>query len=97
MKHQYTELTFNMLIETITKYHAKGEDVRNLIIKNNRAKGMVIRVNGAIENMDPEAKLELKDLMFKIALDENTKGTSWSPKLVDVTESTYEVYVIDRF
>ena len=58
---------------------------------------MVIRVNGAIENMDPEAKLELKDLMFKIALDENTKGTSWSPKLVDVTESTYEVYVIDRF
>ena len=98
MKHQYTGLTFEMLVETITRYHSRGKDVRNLIIKNNNGtKGMVIRVNGAIENMNPEVKLELKDLMFKIAIDENTKGTSWSPKLVDITTSTFEVYDIEKF
>ena len=44
MKHLlYTELTFNMLVELITKYHsAKDKDVRNLVIKNNNDhKGMV--------------------------------------------------------
>ena len=100
MKHLlYTELTFNMLVELITKYHsAKDKDVRNLVIKNNNDhKGMVIRVNGAIENMNPESKLNADELMFKIALDENTKGTSWAPKIVDVTTSTFEVYEISRF
>ena len=33
MKHQYTGLTFEMLVETITRYHSRGKDVRNLIIK----------------------------------------------------------------
>ena len=44
MKHLlYTELTFKMLVELITKYHsAKDKDVRNLVIKNNNDhKGMV--------------------------------------------------------
>lgn len=99
MKHLYTELTFNMLVDLITKYHsAKDKDVRNLVIKNNNDhKGMVIRVNGAIETMNPEVELAPNELMFKIAVNENSKGTSWSPKIVDFTTSTYEVYEISRF
>ena len=99
MNHLYTKLTFPKLVELITKYQSdEGKDVRNLIIKNNNdRKGMVIRVNGAIETMDPEVKLKLNDLMFKIAVDENTKGTSWSPKIVDYTESTFEVYEVTKF
>lgn len=99
MKLLYTELTFKMLVDLITKYQsAPDKDIRNLIIKNNNDhKGMVIRVNGAIENMNPETKLESKELMFKIAVDENTKGTSWAPKIVDFTTSTFEVYEISKF
>lgn len=99
MKHLYTELTFKMLTDLITKYQSsEDKDVRNLVIKNNNDhRGMVIRVNGAIENMNPQDKLTANELMFKIALDENTKGTSWAPKLVDFTTSTFEVYEISRF
>ena len=99
MKHLYTELPFSMVLEVITKHHASGKDVRNLVIKNNNdKKGMIIRVNSPIETMNPDAKFDINELMFKTAVSDDTKGTSWSPKIVDcLPTSSYEVYINDKF
>lgn len=99
MKHLYSELPFSAVLEVITKYYTSGEDVRNLVIKNNNdKKGMIIRVNSPVETMNPDAKFDINELMFKIAVSNDTKGTSWSPKIVDcLPTSSYEVYTNAKF